>query len=124
MRYSAWSVIGGLGVLAFEYWTYGQSVVRVSPVLWKVRVLLYFIVAAPGYFGFLYDELMPVFLPAIFCTITAIVNIFASIAASHPDSCPSDDPKAGMKYWGWTICSTSAAQKQATADAGGKQPLR
>ena len=90
------SFIGGLGVLAFEYWTYGQSVVRVRSCALEGPVLLYFIVAAPGYFGFLYDELMPVFLTRDLLYHHRNGHLAGGcIAASHPDSCPSDDPKAG-----------------------------
>ena len=83
-------LVGGLFVLGFEYWTYGQREVRVAPVMWKARVILYLLLAAPGYFAFIFDDLMPVLLPSIFCTITALVNLAASMS-TLPDE----------KAWRW-----------------------
>ena len=54
---------------------------------------------------------MPVFLPSIFCTITAITNGLASVS-TLPDE----------KAWRWTICSSSADARKKADESGGKAP--
>ena len=102
-------LVGGLIVMSFEYWTYGQKKVRVDRVLWKLRVLLYGLLAVPGYFAFIFDGLMPVMLPSIFCTFTTLANIGACLT-----ELPSE------KDWKWPICSKSTEAKKKEEEQGGQ----
>jgi len=83
--------------------------VRVQLVYWKVRVAAYGVFALPGYAAFFLDDLMPVLLPAIFSTITCLVNA-AACMATLPDE----------KAWRWSICGGGDAHK--AAEQGGKAP--
>ena len=91
----------------FEYWTFGFASVKVWPWLWNVRVVAYAVCALPGFFTFFAQRLMPVFLPALYCTITCAVNIGATRA-----QLPT------QKEWAWPWFG-SKEQKKKAEEAGG-----
>ena len=107
----AWCLLGGLAALAYEYWTWGNAVVRVERKLWHARVGLYGVLALPGYLTFFTDGLMPVLLPSVFCTIACAVNAAACVA-ELPDE----------QRWRWHPCGGGAAAKKKADETGGKPP--
>ena len=104
-------LVGGLGAILFEYWTYGNRVVRVDRVLWKVRVVGFAVLAIGGHLAFFAADLMPMFLPAIFATITAVINGFASVAELPPAS-----------KWKWAFFVATQTEKQKREEQAGKAP--
>ena len=97
----------GVLLFLFEYWTFGFASVKVWPWLWNVRVVAYAVCALPGFFTFFAQRLMPVFLPALYCTITCAVNIGATRA-----QLPT------QKEWAWPWFG-SKEQKKKAEEAGG-----
>ena len=97
----------GVLLFLFEYWTFGFASVKVWPWLWNARVVAYAVCALPGFFTFFGQGLMPVFLPALYCTITCAVNIGATRA-----QLPT------QKEWAWPWFG-SKEQKKKAEEAGG-----
>ena len=100
---------GGLFMMCFEYYTYGNAVVRVEPFLWRLRVGLYGGIGFACVLGFAADGLMPPLLPGIMFLITAAINV-----AATRSTLPSE------KEWRWAICGAGAEAQKKAADAGGK----
>ena len=91
----------GVLLFLFEYWTFGFASVKVWPWLWNVRVVAYAVCALPGIFTFFGQRLMPVFLPALYCTITCAVNIGATRA-----QLPT------QKEWAWPWFGSKSEKKK------------